>query len=330
MKDVQLLMIPVDKISADPNQPRTVIDEEQLKGMAASMLIEGVINPIELDPFYSIITGEMRWRAAKKAGLTEIPAKIIAITPDLRYRRQVIENLHHNTMTPMDTARALVKLLLQFYDTSVDMTTPMAKDIALSNMAKAIGKERNKIAQIIDLLEEKDAEIVEYLEHKDSNFTIIRHINTTHFPDEMKQRLKKKVARGELKDVQTIREITRAILRNPEKTEDILTLSYLDSPSENLYRIHRFSPPIIEHARGETREERLRRESKKLSNSIGLLLEFMSGAPLEELNVHTLAMLYDNTVRLPTFITAFNMKIKALLDMKTQNQLQSENTKNIS
>ena len=71
------ISIPIDKIRPDKNQPRKSFDEDALKGMAVSIKNEGVINAIEIDEKFIIITGEQRWRAAKIAGLKEVPVKII-------------------------------------------------------------------------------------------------------------------------------------------------------------------------------------------------------------------------------------------------------------
>lgn len=78
--------------------------------MAISIKNEGIINPIEIDKSYMIITGEMRWRAAQAIGLEKVPCKIILeISNDERFIRQMHENLHNNTMSAWDTAKGLEK-----------------------------------------------------------------------------------------------------------------------------------------------------------------------------------------------------------------------------
>jgi ParB-like chromosome segregation protein Spo0J len=104
-------IVNLNLIKPDPKQPRKFIDEKSIEELAISIKNEGLINSIEVDPSYVIITGERRWRAAKKAGLKEIPVKILTgITPNERFIRQVQENVHQNTMTPLDTAEALEKI----------------------------------------------------------------------------------------------------------------------------------------------------------------------------------------------------------------------------
>jgi len=101
----------VDKITPDALQPRKYFDEEALKEMAISIKNEGLINPIDFDENFVIITGERRWRSSKLAGLKEVPVRFLSgLSPDKRFIRQVQENLHQNTMSAWDTALALDKV----------------------------------------------------------------------------------------------------------------------------------------------------------------------------------------------------------------------------
>ena len=77
--------------------------------MAVSIKNEGVINAIEIDPTFTIITGEMRWRASKEAGLLTVPCKILTLKPGDRFLRQMHENIHELTMNDWDTAEGLKK-----------------------------------------------------------------------------------------------------------------------------------------------------------------------------------------------------------------------------
>ena len=98
------------RLKPDKNQPRKYIDEEKVKAMTVSIKNEGIINPIEVDKHMIIITGEMRWRASMLANLKRVPVKVIyKITPQERFLRQLHENVHNNTMSPWDTAKAYEK-----------------------------------------------------------------------------------------------------------------------------------------------------------------------------------------------------------------------------
>jgi len=99
-------------LKQDKSQPRQYFDDEAIARMAVSIKNEGVINPIEVDEDMVIITGERRYRASKLAGLTEVPIKIL---PKMSYKdrfiRQVQENIHQNTMSTWDTAKAFKKVI---------------------------------------------------------------------------------------------------------------------------------------------------------------------------------------------------------------------------
>ena len=104
-------IVPIEKLKPDPNQPRKHIDQGSIEELAVSVKNEGIVNAIEVDNKFVIITGERRWRAAKLAGLKEVPVKVLDnIAPKERYIRQVQENIHQNTMAPLDTAESLDKI----------------------------------------------------------------------------------------------------------------------------------------------------------------------------------------------------------------------------
>src|SRR3990172_269735 len=102
--------VPVGKISPDPNQPRKYFDEKKIKTIAASINSNigkgktGIINPIEVDENYQIITGECRWRAAVLAGLPTVTEKVLELSPDERYWRQGVENINRKNMTSVEEA----------------------------------------------------------------------------------------------------------------------------------------------------------------------------------------------------------------------------------
>ena len=98
-------------LKPDPEQPRKKFDQEKIAQLSQTMKTQGVINPIEIDENNVIITGEMRWRASKKANLKEIECrKLIGLSEIERFERQTIENLHHNILTSIEKENAIKKL----------------------------------------------------------------------------------------------------------------------------------------------------------------------------------------------------------------------------
>lgn len=135
--------IDISLIIANPNQPRKNFDETALKELATSIKIHGIIQPIVLnradDGKFMIIAGERRWRAAKMAGLSEMPAFIRNYTPKQIKEIAIIENLQREDLNPIEAARA-IKQLMDEYSLTQDA------------VAERIGKSRPAIANTLRLL----------------------------------------------------------------------------------------------------------------------------------------------------------------------------------
>ena len=109
--EYELVKRKVSELRADPNQPRKSVGQERIDNLAQTYQSQGIINPIEIDAENVIITGELRWKASKKAGLKEIECKLfLDLDKDARFERQVIENLHHNQFTSEERENAIKKL----------------------------------------------------------------------------------------------------------------------------------------------------------------------------------------------------------------------------
>lgn len=106
--------IKITKIEPDKEQPRKRFDEEKLEELANSIKQYGVIQPIIVtlkDDYYQIIAGERRWRAAKKAGLTEIPCLVRTKTEQENREIALIENIQRENLNPIEKAKGLRRLL---------------------------------------------------------------------------------------------------------------------------------------------------------------------------------------------------------------------------
>ncbi|MDR0408991.1 MAG: ParB/RepB/Spo0J family partition protein [Spirochaetaceae bacterium] len=137
------VMLPLDKISANPDQPRKNFDEAALKELAASIKQHGVIQPIiveeEDDGSYTIITGERRSRAARMAGLSEIPAIIRKFSDEQRIAVALVENIQRADLNPIEEAAAYKQLM---------ETAKLSQDQA----AARLGKNRSTLANALRLL----------------------------------------------------------------------------------------------------------------------------------------------------------------------------------
>jgi ParB family chromosome partitioning protein len=137
------VMLPLDKISANPDQPRKNFDEDALKELADSIGQHGVIQPIIVEEedggSYTIITGERRSRAARIAGLSEIPAIIRKFSDEQRIAVALVENIQRADLNPIEEASAYKHLM---------ETANISQDQA----ALRVGKKRSTLANAMRLL----------------------------------------------------------------------------------------------------------------------------------------------------------------------------------
>jgi ParB family chromosome partitioning protein len=101
--------IPLDRITPNPEQPRMSFDEDALAELAASITEHGVLQPILVRPTdelqrYELVAGERRWRAARAAGLKEIPALIEQLDDETALEIGIIENLQREDLSPLEEA----------------------------------------------------------------------------------------------------------------------------------------------------------------------------------------------------------------------------------
>ena len=140
--------VPINQISANPRQPRTVFDETALNELIASIKSVGILQPPVVrkvaENKYELIMGERRYRAAKAAGLTSIPV-IIRQTPDNELLRDaLIENIHRSNLNPLEEGAAYAQLLSDFGCTH-------------DELALKLGRSRPLISNTIRLLNLPDS-----------------------------------------------------------------------------------------------------------------------------------------------------------------------------
>ena len=113
----RLVELPIDKVIADPNQPRRFFDEKALTELTESVREHGVVQPIVVTAEgdkYMIVAGERRYRASRQAGLKTVPAIVRTLSAQHRLEISLIENLQRRDLNPIETATAYVKLRDQF------------------------------------------------------------------------------------------------------------------------------------------------------------------------------------------------------------------------
>ena len=107
--------LPIARVEPRRDQPRQDFDPQTLQELADSIREYGLIQPITVRPldkgYYQIIAGERRWRAAREAGLTEIPVRIIQADDRLAMELALVENLQREDLNPMEEAAGYKKLM---------------------------------------------------------------------------------------------------------------------------------------------------------------------------------------------------------------------------
>ncbi|GHU97279.1 chromosome partitioning protein ParB [Spirochaetia bacterium] len=136
-------MLPLDRLIANPNQPRKRFDEDSLRELADSIREHGIIQPILAedagDGTYIIIAGERRYRAARMAGLTEVPILVRAYSDEKRMEVSLIENIQRSDLNPIEEASAYRQLM---------ELTGLSQD----EVAARVGKNRSTVANTLRLL----------------------------------------------------------------------------------------------------------------------------------------------------------------------------------
>jgi ParB family transcriptional regulator, chromosome partitioning protein len=135
--------IPVGEIDRNPFQTRTQVNEDQLSELAASIVANGVVQPILVRPLasgrFQLIAGERRWRASQLAGKTTIPAILRQVSDEQAMEITIVENLQRADLNPMEQARAFERLSREFHMTQEQMATRTGKDRAtVSNFLRLL------------------------------------------------------------------------------------------------------------------------------------------------------------------------------------------------
>ena len=137
-----LMMLPIERIEPNPTQPRQHFDTVQLNELASSIASNGVIQPLVVrrkGDGFELVAGERRWRAAKMAGLTEVPVVVQEIADDKVLEIALIENIQRADLNPIETAQAFSRLVREL-------------NLSHEEVGQRTGKERATITNFLRLL----------------------------------------------------------------------------------------------------------------------------------------------------------------------------------
>ena len=138
----RILMLKLDLIQPNKEQPRKTFDEEQINELAGSIKQYGVLQPLLVQKsvsFYEIIAGERRWRAAKAAGLKEVPAVLKEYSRQEAMEISLIENVQRADLNPIEEALAYQQLIREFDLTQEEIAARVAKSrVAITNTMRLL------------------------------------------------------------------------------------------------------------------------------------------------------------------------------------------------
>ena len=148
--------LPIDSIQPNPVQPRMIFQSERLEELAASIRANGIIQPLIVRSNagrYQLVAGERRWRAARMAGLTEVPVVVQEVADPLMLELALIENLQREDLNAIETAHAYQRL---------------GQELGLSQeeIGRRTGKDRTSIANTLRLLKLPDEVQILLAEHR--------------------------------------------------------------------------------------------------------------------------------------------------------------------
>ena len=139
----ELKLLPLGKLEPRQTQPRSVFDDEALQELAASVKRYGVIQPVSArrlpSGYYQIIAGERRWRAARLAGLEEIPVRVVEADDRRTAELALVENLQREDLNPIEEARGYQALIADY-------------GLTQEEAALSVGRSRPAVANALRLL----------------------------------------------------------------------------------------------------------------------------------------------------------------------------------
>ena len=201
-RDTALRQLPLNVISPNPYQARTVWNEEDLAELTDSIRANGIIQPIVVRPFqgrYQLIAGERRYRAARQAPLDTIPALVREVTDEQLFEWSLVENIHRRGLNAIERAKAYQRYLAAFSLTQVDA-------------AARLGEDRSVIAnhlRLLDLPEEVKQMLI------DQRLSMGHARAILGLPtDDLRRKLANRALAGRL----SVREVER-LVRNTLETE---------------------------------------------------------------------------------------------------------------
>lgn len=211
----KLVDLKLDEIVRDEEQPRTNFDQKALEDLASSIKTHGVLQPIVVtkkDGGYQIVAGERRWRAAKLAGLSTIPAIVRTLDAQERLGLSIIENAQREDLNAIELATAYAKLKSQF-------------NLTDKQIADQVGKSEGSIKGTLRLLNLPDFAKKAMLEHNLSE-GVMRPLATAD------EKIVEKVLPKIVEDEWTARQVEKFMSENRVKSSTAVVIERMFEKQE--------------------------------------------------------------------------------------------------
>ncbi len=139
----RIQQIPIGDVDPNPHQPRKAFSPESIAALAQSIQDQGMLQPILVTPTsggrYTIVAGERRWRAAREAGLGEVPCLVMEVTRQEQMEIALIENLQREDLNPLETAQGIRELMDEY-------------GLTQEEVARRLSRSRPSVANLLRIL----------------------------------------------------------------------------------------------------------------------------------------------------------------------------------
>lgn len=196
------IVVNINKVEPNREQPRKKFDEDSLLELSESIKQFGVLQPLlvqEKENYYEIVAGERRWRAAKLAGIKEIPIIVKNLTPQEIVEISLIENIQREDLNPIEEAVAYKRLLMEFNMKQDEVAERVSKSRTAVTNSMRLLKLNEKVQQMVvdEMLTTGHARALLSIEDKEMQHTVAQKIFDEKLSVRETEKLVKKILKGD-------------------------------------------------------------------------------------------------------------------------------------
>lgn len=214
----------INKVEPNPNQPRKRFNEDKLQELADSIKVHGIIQPLVVQKekdSYIIIAGERRWRAARLAGVKEVPVVIRDFTEQELYEVALIENIQRQDLDPIEEANAYSNLIKEHHLTQDEVAERVSKSrVAITNSLRLLKLDQRVQQMVIDeLLTGGHARALISIEDPEEQYNLANRIFDEKLSVRETEKLVKKILHPKpaTETEEPVNEVDEAIYRDLEE-----------------------------------------------------------------------------------------------------------------